>query len=558
VSHDVSVLEAHRGHYRPQLPEILERGIDAIVLREAEPVPAPADAEPIRQAFPRTWGQPLLRLAPGSGTVGPGPLRVGVVLSGGQAPGGHNVIAGLLDGLRGIHPGSRLIGFLGGPNGILTERHTELTPAAVEPYRNTGGFDMIGSGRDKIETPAELAACRDVCHKLDLQGLVIVGGDDSNTNAAVLAEHFLEAGLPTRVVGVPKTIDGDLKGPELEAPFGFDTAVKVYSGLIGNICRDARSAGKYWHFIRLMGRSASHVTLECALQARPNLALVGEEVRARRLTLGAIVEQVADLVRRRAEAGRRHGVCLVPEGLIEFIPEMATLIGELNQLLAVGGEPAGREQVASRLSPASRAALDALPPEIQDQLLAERDAHGNVQVSLIETESLVMHKVQELLARWRGSGSKVRLQAHRHFLGYEGRCAAPSNFDASYAYGLGRLAALLIAFRRTGYMCALSHLAGAPRGWAPCGIPLTSLMHVESRRGRAAPVIRKALVDLEGPVFRAFSERRADWELGDPYLYPGAIQYFGPPELCDSVTWTLRLESGDSYLFSGEKGLLSP
>jgi pyrophosphate--fructose-6-phosphate 1-phosphotransferase len=541
MSDDISALERARLDWSPELPAVLGAGFSGLTLAEDAASDALGDAEQVRASFPRSYGQPAVRLVTASGAAAPGPLRVGVVLSGGQAPGGHNVIAGLLDGIRAVHAGSVLFGFLGGPKGVFTERYAELGPEKVAPYRNTGGFDMIGSGRDKIETQEQLDACETACEKLSLDALVIIGGDDSNTNAAVLAEHFMERGKPVRVIGVPKTIDGDLKSESVEQSFGFDTATRVYSELIGNICRDAKSAGKYWHFVKLMGRSASHVTLECALQTRPNATLIGEEVQARGTTLDGIVERLADAVCRRAAAGRSYGVCLVPEGLIEFIPEMRVLIDELNRLLAEGD--AGG--VLEGLTPASRRVYDGLPEKIREQLLLDRDSHGNVQVSLIETEALLIEKLRGVLAARRAGGTfEGKFAAQKHFFGYEGRCSAPSNFDASYTYGLGRVATLLIAFGRSGYMASLRGLSGPVSGWQPCGVPLTSMMNMEQRKGEPKPVIRKALVDLEGRPFAELARQRAEWERDDAYRYPGAIQYFGPPEVSDAPTRTLVLEFG--------------
>ncbi len=539
MSLGVSPLDAERRKYRPRLPTVLARGVAGLEVEAGGPTAAVADADAIRKHFPQTFGRPLLRFRSGGAGGAAKPWRVGVVLSGGQAPGGHNVIAGILDALRGVHGESRLHGFLGGPRGIFTGQHRELTADLVEPYRNSGGFDMIGSGRDKIETPEQLAACRATCEKLGLDALVIIGGDDSNTNAAVLAEYFLEQQLDLSVIGVPKTIDGDLKGGPVEASFGFDTASKVYGELIGNICRDAKSAGKYWHFVKLMGRSASHVTLECALRTRPNLAWIGEEVRKNELTLREIVDRTADVVRRRREAGRSYGVVLVPEGLIEFIPEMRVLIDELNALLALhagGDAETQRRRAAEQLTAPSAAVLESLPGNIREQLLKDRDSHGNVQVSLIETEALLAVKVAERLGG--------ELKAHKHFFGYEGRCAAPSNFDADYTYGLGHVAVALIAHGATGAMAALRNLSGPHESWEPVGVPLTSLMRIEQRKGKPAPVIEKALVDLEGPVFKTFAAERETWQVEDAYRYPGAIQYFGPAEVADVTTATLRLEQG--------------
>jgi len=544
----ISPLEEARLAYRPHLPAALRDGIARVGIEERE---ADVPDAAIRERFPHTSGRPAVRLVPGPGPLARRPLRVGVVLGGGQAPGGHNVVAGLVDALDGFEPKSTLIGFLGGPKGILTSRYRELPRAAVDPYRNTGGFDLLGSGRDKIETVEQLEACRTTCRSLALDGLVVVGGDDSNTNAATLAEHFLAHGLATAVVGVPKTIDGDMKGGGIEASFGFDTATKVYAELIGNIARDARSAGKYWHFVRLMGRSASHVTLECALRTRPNVALIAEEVEERGQTLAEVVAHVAEVVRRRAEAGRSYGVCLVPEGLIEFVPEMRALIGELNAVLHGEGDTSPETTLAARaafvrerLPIAQRSTFDSLPPRIREQLLLDRDAHGNVQVSKIDTEALLVDGVAARIGAWKAEGKfPGTFHAQAHFFGYEGRCAAPSNFDADYTYALGHVAAALVAFGRTGYLSAVRGLALPHERWSACAVPLTSLLGMELRKGRSVPVIGKALVRTDGPVFRAFAAERERWAIEDAYLFPGAIQYFGPQEVAGRGPLSLELES---------------
>jgi pyrophosphate--fructose-6-phosphate 1-phosphotransferase len=534
------------------MPEILDAGIETLGFEDGETTAAVRDAESIREVFPRTYGRPVVRLGAGPGPERRRPLNVGVVLSGGQAPGGHNVIVGLLDALSAIDPASRLYGFLGGPKGIFTGRYRELTAEAVQSYRNSGGFDMIGGGRDKIETPEQLAACRATCQELELDGLVIIGGDDSNTNAAVLAEYFVEQGQATSVVGVPKTIDGDMKGQGVEASFGYDTATRVYSELIGNICRDAKSAAKYWHFIKLMGRNASHVALECALQTQANITLVGEEVEQFNLTLRTIVERVADVVRKRSDAGKSYGVCLIPEGLIEFIPEIRRLIVELNRILSEHARyfesvpllSDRKEFVNQKLDKDSSWVFSGLPARIQEQLLLERDAHGNVQVSRIDTEEMLVEMVSEKIAEWRAEGKfQGKLQVQHHFFGYEGRCAAPSNFDADYTHCLGRLAATLIAFDKTGYICAVQNLAAPPAEWRAAGIPLTSMMQIETRKGRPTPVIGKALVRTDAEPFRTFAGARADWAVEDSYLYPGAIQYFGPEEVSGRPPLSLRLEA---------------
>lgn len=542
---EVSALERERRKYRPALPAALRDGIRGLAVEAGGSTSAAADAEAIRERFPRTFGRGVARFVAGRGPDRDGPLRVGVVLSGGQAPGGHNVIVGIRDALAGLHGDSRVVGFLGGPRGIFRDEARELDDAEFDRYRNTGGFDWIGSGRDKIETDEQLDACLKTARSRKLDGLVVIGGDDSNTNAAVLAERFEARGAATAVVGVPKTIDGDLKGGPVEISFGFDTATRVYSELIGNIARDARSAGKYWHFVKLMGRAASHVTLECALQTRPNVALIGEEVRARGRTLQQIVDGVADVVARRAADGRNHGVCLVPEGLIEFIPEMRALIAELNRLLAAKSasietiaDTAGkRAYVAGRLESASAEVFAYLPERIQEQLLLDRDSHGNVQVSKIDTEQLLATQVARKLA-----GSRTRFSVQTHFFGYEGRCAAPTNFDADYTYALGTVAAALVAFRCTGMLACVRNLARASAREA-LGVPLTSLMGLETRHGEPTPVIAKALVDLDGAPFRAFAGARDDWAAEDRYLYPGPIQYFGPDDIAGAVSRTLALES---------------
>jgi pyrophosphate--fructose-6-phosphate 1-phosphotransferase len=553
MSKQPSALEQARAGYQPRAPEILYAGIDTIAFEEGEATASVRDTETIRTRFPRTFGRPVLRLAPGAGPGKRRPLNVGVVLSGGQAPGGHNVIAGLLDALRAVDPESRLFGFLGGPKGIFTCHYRKLTPEIVAPYRNTGGFDLIGGGRDKIETPDQLAKCKATCLELKLDGLVIVGGDDSNTNAAVLAEYFTEHDMPTAVVGVPKTIDGDMKGQGVETSFGFDTATKVYSDLIGNICRDAKSAAKYWHFIKLMGRNASHVALECGLRTHANITLIGEEVEQREMTLGQVVEYVAEMVRRRAEAGRNYGVCLVPEGLIEFIPEIRQLIEALNRLLSDHARyfesvplfSDRQEFVNQNLDRDNSYVFSSLPMRIQQQLLLERDAHGNVQVSRIDTEAMLVEMVVEKIAQWKVEDRfRGRLQVQHHFFGYEGRCAAPSNFDANYTYSLGHLATALVAFGKSGYICAVQNLAAPPEEWSAAGVPLTSMLQMETRKGKNVPVIGKALVRTDAEPFLGFAAVRDRWAEEDDYCYPGAIQYFGPDEVCCRPTHSMLLEAG--------------
>jgi len=538
----ISPLERARLNYRPVPPRVFEGGITAVTLSEGQKTGSRGDDEAVRATFPDLFGNPRVHFAVGGEVAPRQPLTVGVVLSGGQAPGGHNVIAGLYDALAQWHSDSSLIGFLAGPKGIFEPNHRELTVAEIDAHRNTGGFDLLGSGRDKIETPGQLAACRETCARLGLDGLVVIGGDDSNTNAAVLAQYFKTHGQPTVVVGAPKTIDGDLKGGGIEASFGFDTATKVYGELIGNILRDARSAKKYWHFIKLMGRSASHVTLECALSTQPNIALIGEEVRTQQWTLAALTERIAAVVRDRAASGQSYGVCLVPEGLIEFLPEIGSLIEEINRLLANGIE---ESSLAGRLTSPSAATFAALPERIQDQLLLDRDSHGNVQVSRIDTQALLIETVRQRLAAWSAAGDyDGKFQAQHHFFGYEGRCAAPSDFDANYTAALGQGAALLIAHGKTGYVCCVGNLAAPPADWTAGGIPLTSLMQMETRKGQPTAVIAKALVDLDGAPFSEFARSREVWMKEDHYVYPGPIQYFGPQEVTGRTTATLQLEGG--------------
>ncbi len=540
----ISPLERTRLDYRPVRPRVLAASIATVAISAGKETSSRGDGDALRATFPDLFGAPVVRFAPGETVASRQPLTVGVVLSGGQAPGGHNVIAGLFDALGEWHTDSCLIGFLAGPRGIFEANHRELTAAEIDAHRNTGGFDLIGSGRDKIETSGQLAACRETCARLGLDGLVVIGGDDSNTNAAVLAQYFATNAQPTVIVGAPKTIDGDLKGGGIEASFGFDTATKVYTELIGNLERDARSAGKYWHFIKLMGRSASHVTLECALSSRPNIALIGEEIRAQGWTLAQLTDRIAAVVRDRAVAGRSYGVCLVPEGLIEFLPEIGSLIEEINRLLAEGVEG---PSLAARLTPPSAVVYAGLPERIRDQLLFDRDSHGNVQVSRIDTEALLIETVRRRLEAWSAAGDyEGEFQTQHHFFGYEGRCAAPSNFDANYTAALGQVAALLIAHRRTGYICCVGNLAAPAADWTAGGLPLTALMQMETRKGQPTPVIAKALVDLDGAPFGEFARYREVWKTEDAYVYPGPIQYFGPEDITERTTATLQLEGGQA------------
>lgn len=534
MSEKKSPLEIERLSYQPSLPHILY-AIDRLAAEEGEPTSALGDAEKLKEYFPKTFGGPIVRFEVGSVKTHPS-FRIGVVFSGGQASGGHNVVTGLFDALKKLNPASRLFGFLGGPRGIIENQYQELTVDLLANYRNTGGFDLLGSGRTKIETNDQLDASLKNTQALNLDGLVIIGGDDSNTNAALLANYFLVKGSHTKVIGVPKTIDGDLKSSWVETSFGFDTACKIYSELIGNIARDALSAKKYYHFIKLMGRSASHITLECALQIHPNIALIGEEVAEKKMTLREITARIVDMIVLRSEEGKDYGVILIPEGLIEFIPEMKSLIQEINALLAKN-----EQDIEDKLSFAAKKTFAFLPKEIGRELLLDRDPHGNVQVSHITTEKLLIHAVEQELkkrASYKGQFTPVK-----HFFGYEGRAGFPSNFDANYCYALGFVAAALISAGYTGYMSSLQKLTLPPERWSIGGLPLTMMMHLEERHGKQKPVIKKALVDLQGIPFQFFDSQRGEWELNDHYRFPGPITFFGPSHLCDETTITLKLET---------------
>ncbi len=545
----ISPLQKARAAYAPKLPPALAKGA-LVRVNEGAPTTAVADVEKIREIFKTTFGSPVLTFEAGEGGRLAAPLNVGVILSGGQAPGGHNVIAGLFDGIRSLHPESRLFGFLKGPDGLVKDEYMELSADIIDTYRNTGGFDMIGSGRTKLETDEQFEAARKHCEALGISALVIIGGDDSNTNACMLAEYFKGRNIPIQVIGCPKTIDGDLKNEWIEASFGFDTACRVYSELIGNIGRDANSAKKYWHFIKLMGRSASHIALECALQTQPNIAIISEEVAAKKMTLGQIVEEIALVVAARAAAGMNFGVALIPEGLIEFVPEIKVLIAELNDLLAANAAKVDAMEKAEKvafalanLSKESAAVFSTLPSGIQIQLCNDRDPHGNVQVSLIETEKMLAEMVGTRLKAMKAAGEySGKFSTQVHFFGYEGRCAAPSNFDADYCYSLGYNAAALIGAGRTGYMSSVRNTMQPSGNWIAGGIPITMMMNIERRHGHDKPVIRKALVELDGAPFRYFAAHRAEWAKATEYVYPGPIQYFGPSSVCDLVTRTLELE----------------
>lgn len=549
----ISPLQRARYDYEPKLPDVLKGSIDSIAINYGDATESIADREQLRKLFPNTYGAPVASFVKGSNPNAGRARKVGVILSGGQAPGGHNVIAGLFDALKKANPQSALYGFKGGPSGIIDDNTVEITTEIINDYRNTGGFDIIGSGRTKLETPEQFEKSLQTCRKYGIESVVIIGGDDSNTNGAILAEWFKAKNAGITVVGCPKTIDGDLKNQYIETSFGFDTAVKTFSELIGNIEKDANSAKKYWHFIKLMGRSASHIALECALQTQPNVCIISEEVQSGNMSLDNVIEQISSAVAARAAKGMNFGVVLIPEGLIEFIPEVGRLIDELNNLLAVKADYFStlktmgnqREWINHELSKVSSWVYSSLPRGIQLQLLEDRDPHGNVQVSRIETEKLLMELVGEKLTQWRIDGRyKGKFSSLAHFFGYEGRCAFPSNFDADYCYGLGYSAFLLLSSNLTGYISSLTNLQKKASEWVPGGIPLTMMMNMEQRHGEQKPVIRKALVDLNGVPFKTFASKREAWILETAYTFPGAIQYYGPGEVCDQPTITLQLEKG--------------
>ncbi|MEA4974285.1 MAG: diphosphate--fructose-6-phosphate 1-phosphotransferase [Paludibacter sp.] len=544
-----SPLQIARAGYQPKLPNALKGNV---VLKEGAATESVADQDDIKKLFPNTYGMPLITFEPGEKKNYP-VKNVGVILSGGQAPGGHNVICGLFDGLKALNPANKLYGFLGGPSGLVDHQYIELTKEIVDEYRNTGGFDIIGSGRTKLEEAEQYDKGAEICHKLDISAIVIIGGDDSNTNACVLAEYYAQKGEPIQVIGCPKTIDGDLKNEMIETSFGFDTACKVYSELIGNIQRDANSAKKYWHFIRLMGRSASHITLECALQSQPNICIISEEVEANNLTLSDVVENIVKVIVHRADHGLNFGTVLIPEGLIEFIPAMKKLIAELNDLLAhnddfnaLETDDEKRQYVKGMLSAESAQIYRDLPKGIARQLTLDRDPHGNVQVSLIETEKLLIEMVAKRLAQLKAQGVyKGKFSSINHFFGYEGRCAIPSNFDADYTYSLGYTASVLISEGKTGYMSSVRNTTAPAAEWIAGGVPITMMMNMERRHGKMKPVIQKALVRLDGAPFKFFAANREKWADEEmSYIYPGPIQYYGPTEVCDQPTKTLQLEKG--------------
>ena len=542
-----SALQIARAAYQPKLPKALRGNVKTVAGEHTQSV---ADQEEIKKLFPNTYGMPLIKFENTAEAADFAPMNVGVILSGGQAPGGHNVISGLFDGLKKLNPANRLYGFLMGPGGLVDHKYIELTADIIDEYRNTGGFDIIGSGRTKLEKVDQFEKGLVILKKLNIKAVVIIGGDDSNTNACVLAEYYAAKNYGIQVIGCPKTIDGDLKNDQIETSFGFDTACKTYSEVIGNIERDCNSARKYWHFIKLMGRSASHIALECALQVQPNYTIISEEVEAKDLSLDDIVTDIAKTVADRAADGNNFGTVLIPEGLIEFIPAMKRLIAELNDLLAAKGAefaevPANkqRQYIIDNLSKVNAEIYASLPEGVARQLSLERDPHGNVQVSLIETEKLLSEMVGNKLAAWKKEGKYVgKFSALHHFFGYEGRCAAPSNFDADYCYSLGFTASVLIANGKTGYMASVKNLTAPAEQWIAGGIPITMMFNMERRNGEMKPVIRKALVDLNGAPFKALAANRAKWAKETAFVYPGPIQYFGPSEVCDQPTKTLQLE----------------
>jgi len=548
----ISPLQVVRYQYAPKLPGMLRNGISEICVKNGEPTESVADQAKIQALFPNTYGKNEITFQKGQNTSEAKKQVVGVILSGGQAPGGHNVICGLYDALKATNPENVLIGFKGGPSGLLDNDFIVFEDDYINQYRNTGGFDIIGSGRTKLETQEQFAVVVENCKKHGVNALVIIGGDDSNTNAAVLAEYCAAHNTGIQVIGCPKTIDGDLKNEDIECSFGFDTATKTYAEIIGNIERDANSAKKYWHFVKVMGRSASHVALECALQTQPNICLIGEEVAAKKMSLAEIADYIADSVANRAAKGWNFGVAIIPEGIVEFVPEFSVLIAEINELLAgskadaFNALPTWAEKYAfieNGLTKESFAVFAILPENIQQQLFLERDPHGNVQVSLIESEKLFSALVKDNLAARKAAGTyKGKFSALHHFLGYEGRCAFPSNFDADYCYSLGYNAFMLIQYGYTGYLSKVSNLQAPAEEWVAGGMPITKMMNIERRHGADKPVIRKALVELDGAPFKFFAEHREQWANETCFVYPGAIQYYGPSEVCDITTKTLALE----------------
>ena len=551
---NLSPLQKARYEYSPKLPGMLRNGIAEICVKEGAATASVADQDKIKALFPNTYGKPEVTFEKGSNTSAAKKQVVGVILSGGQAPGGHNVISGLYDALKATNKDNVLLGFKGGPDGLLKDDYVTFDDAFIDAYRNTGGFDIIGSGRTKLETKEQFAIVAENAKKNGLTAIVIIGGDDSNTNAATLAEYMAANNTGVQVIGCPKTIDGDLKNEDIEASFGFDTATKTYSELIGNIERDANSAKKYWHFIKVMGRSASHVALECALETQPNICLIGEEVAAKKMSVTQITNYIADAVEKRGNNGNNFGVAIIPEGIVEFVPEFSALIKEINELLAgkkteefnaLPDWAAKYDFIKAGLSADAFKVFDILPQFVQQQLFLERDPHGNVQVSLIESEKLFSEMVKNELAKRKAAGTyKGKFGAQHHFFGYEGRCAFPSNFDADYCYSLGYNAFMLIQYGYTGYLSKVSNIAKPAEEWVAGGMPITKMMNMERRNGEDKPVIRKALVELDGKPFKYFEAHREEWAVETCFTFPGAIQYYGPTEVCDLTTRTLALEKG--------------
>lgn len=550
---NLSPLQIERLKYQPKLPASLANGINHLISQEGSATQSVANQEEIKALFKNTYGKLTVTFQTSTESVASEVRNVGVILSGGQAPGGHNVIAGLYDALKQANSKNNLYGFLGGPSGIIEGKYVEFNDEFINDYRNTGGFDIIGSGRTKLETEEQFQAAWEVCKKLNISAVVIIGGDDSNTNAALLAEWFVAHNAGIQVIGCPKTIDGDLKNEQIEISFGFDTATKTYGELIGNIERDANSAKKYWHFVKIMGRSASHVALEAALQTQPNITLISEEVEQKKMSLSSIINYMTDIIVRRSENGKNFGIAVIPEGLIEFVPELKTMIANLNDIMpslekdskySNGTDAEKISIIENSLSSENSSVFKSLPSLIKSQLLMDRDPHGNVQVSKIETEKLLISMIEEKLAGLKKEGKySGKFSTQSHFFGYEGRCAFPSNFDADYCYSLGFNAFALINFGLTGYLSSVRNLTEPANDWIAGGVPLTMMMNMERRHGEMKPVIKKALVELDGPVFKKLEENREDWAMNDRYLFPGAIQYFGPSSVCDITTVTLQLES---------------
>ena len=550
---NLSPLQIERLKYQPKLPASLANGINHLISQEGSATQSVANQEEIKALFKNTYGKPTVTFQTSTESVASEVRNVGVILSGGQAPGGHNVIAGLYDALKQANSKNNLYGFLGGPSGIIEGKYVEFNDEFINDYRNTGGFDIIGSGRTKLETEEQFQAAWEVCKKLNISAVVIIGGDDSNTNAALLAEWFVAHNAGIQVIGCPKTIDGDLKNEQIEISFGFDTATKTYGELIGNIERDANSAKKYWHFVKIMGRSASHVALEAALQTQPNITLISEEVEQKKMSLSSIINYMTDIIVRRSENGKNFGIAVIPEGLIEFVPELKTMIANLNDIMpslekdskySNGTDAEKISIIENSLSSENSSVFKSLPSLIKSQLLMDRDPHGNVQVSKIETEKLLISMIEEKLAGLKKEGKySGKFSTPSHYFGYEGRCAFPSNFDADYCYSLGFNAFALINFGLTGYLSSVRNLTEPANDWIAGGVPLTMMMNMERRHGEMKPVIKKALVELDGPVFKKLEENREDWAMNDRYLFPGAIQYFGPSSVCDITTVTLQLES---------------